>query len=136
MEETMKKYTLLLCLLAAFIFASGCKLFKKEAPPPEPEPEEETAAVEEEEEEAEEEAEEEEAEEEEEMLVSKEDVEKAAKIYNVLHDDKLKDKAKGEEFKKLLEENEWDLEQYEQLIFDIGRDPKASALYKELQEEE
>ena len=134
----MKPYALMLCLLAALIFAAGCKLFQKEEAPP---PEEETPVVEEETEEAEEETEEaeEEAEEEEEgpeTLVSKEDIEKAAKIYNMLHDEELKDKAKEEKFAAFLEEFEWDLETYEQMVYDIGRDPASTEIYKELQETE
>jgi len=134
----MKPYALMLCLLAALIFAAGCKFFQKEEAPPEPE---ETPVVEEEkatEEKETEEAEEEEAEEEEgpETLVSKEDIEKAGKIYNMLHDEELKNKAKEEKFAAFLEEFDWDLEKYEQMVYDIGRDPASTVIYKELQEAE
>jgi hypothetical protein len=133
----MKPYALMLSLLAALIFAAGCKFFQKEEAPP---PEEETPVVEEETEEETketEEAAEEEAEEEgPETLVSKEDIEKAAKIYNMLHDEELKDKAKEEKFAAFLEEFEWDLETYEQMVYDIGRDPASTEIYKELQETE
>jgi hypothetical protein len=131
----------MLCLLAALIFSAGCKFFQKEEAPPEPE---ETPVVEEKatEEKATEEASEEkkvasekEAEEEgPETLVSKEDIEKAAKIYNMLHDEELKDKAKEEKFAAFLKEFDWDLETYEQMVYDIGRDPASTAIYKELQE--
>lgn len=133
----MKPYALMLCLLAALIFAAGCKFFQKEEAPPEPE---EKPVVEEKEEAEEEEAEEKEAEKEEaeeegpETLVSKEDIEKAAKIYNMLHDEELKDKAKEQKFAEFLEDFEWDLENYEAIVYDIGRDPASTVIYKELQE--
>ncbi|MFH1436764.1 MAG: hypothetical protein ABIJ56_13735 [Pseudomonadota bacterium] len=138
----MKRNILLFFVAAAFIFASGCKFFQKgeEAPPPEEKATEEKeveAKVEEKVEEAkEEEAKEEEKEEEEgvETLVAKEDIELAAKIFLVLHTDK-KEKDKKKAFIGLLEEAEWDLDKYEQIIFDIGRDPASAAMYKELQED-
>jgi len=71
-----------------------------------------------------------------ETLVSKEDIEKAAKIYKLLHDESLKKEAIKEKFAKMLEEYEWDLEKYEHIVFDIGRDPASAKIYKELQEKE
>ena len=147
----MKRNILVFFVAVAFIFASGCKFFQKgeEAPPPEEateekedeakedeakEEEEEEEEEEKKEEEAKEEEEEEEEEEGEETLVAKEDIEHAAKIYNMLHTDK-KDKAKKKAFIALLEDVEWDLDKYQQIIFDIGRDPASATMYKELQED-
>ena len=52
----------------------------------------------------------------------------------MLHSDQ-KDKAKKKAFIAALEEAEWDLNKYEQIIFDIGRDPASATMYKELQED-
>ena len=136
----MKRNILLFFVAAAFIFASGCKLFQKgeEAPPPDEakveEKEDEAKEDEAKEDEAKEEEAKEEEEEGEETLVAKEDIETAAKIYIVLHAEK-KDKAKKKDFIAALEEAEWDLDKYEQIIFDIGRDPASATMYKELQED-
>jgi hypothetical protein len=133
----MKRYTLLCCLLAfaaALVFASGCKLFNKGEPTPEPEKTPVVEPTKVEEPPPPEPPKEEVKPAEPETLVSKEDIEKASKIYNMLHDEDLKDKAKEEGFAKFLEEFEWDLEKYEAIIYDIGRDPASTKIYKELQE--
>jgi len=135
----MKRTTLLCCLLAfaaaVVVFAAGCKLFQKEEPPPEPDKGAVVEPVKVEEPPPPTEPPKEEVKPEEpETLVSKEDIEKAAKIYNMLHDEDLKDKAKEEGFAKFLEEFEWDLEKYEAIIYDIGRDPASTKIYKEFQE--
>jgi hypothetical protein len=132
----MKKYTIMLVLVAFVMATAGCKLFKKEEEqkPPEPTP---APAVQPPEKAAPpEEVKEEKKVEEPETLVSREDIEKAAKIYNVLHDEEMKDKEKKDKFAKMLEKNEWDLEKYEQIVFDIGRDPESTKIYKELQEQD
>ena len=132
----MKRYALLF-VLVAFVFAtSGCKLFKKEeeqkpvepTPVPVVQPPEKVTPPEE--------VKEEKKTEEPETLVSREDIEKTAKIYNMLHNDELKEKDKKEQFAKMLEGNEWDLEKFEQLVFDIGRDPASTKIYKELQDQD
>lgn len=133
----MKNSFILFSVLVTFLFfATGCKFFQKEEAPP---PEEETTVEEEEEEDEEEAAEEEEAkeaeEEGEETLVEKEDIEKAAKIFNMLHNDDLKEKAKMKQFAKFLDEFEWDLEMFQAMIFDIARDAASTTIYKELQED-
>jgi hypothetical protein len=138
MEETMKRYTLLCCLVAfaaaVVVFAAGCKLFSKEEPAPEPEKTPVVEPTKVEETPPPEATKEEVKPEEPETLVSKEDIEKAAKIYNMLHDENLKDKAKEQGFAKFLEDFDWDLEKYEAIIYDIGRDPASTKIYKELQE--
>lgn len=73
----------------------------------------------------------EEAEEATEMAVAKEDIDKAAEIYMILHDEELsEDDAKAKVAEK-LEEYEWDLEGYEKVTYEISLDPASRAYYQE-----
>ena len=94
---------------------------------------EEAAGEAAEEEAAEEEAAEEEAAEEEgpEMAVAKEDIDQAVEIYKIMHNDDLTVEAKDKKFKEKLEENEWDKESFEGLIYEITQDPASRAYYNE-----
>ncbi len=86
-----------------------------------------------EEEAAEEEAAEEEAAEEEaaETAVSKEDLDKAVEIYKIMHNEDLTVEAKNKKFNEMLEENEWDKESFEGLIYSITQDSSSRAYYNE-----
>ncbi len=81
-----------------------------------------------EEESAEEEAAEEEAPE---MAVAKEDLDKAVEIYKIMHNDDLTVEAKNKKFNEMLEQNEWDKESFEGLIYEITQDPASRAYYNE-----
>jgi hypothetical protein len=141
----MKHLTWILCL--AFVCAlAGCNFKQKmeeQAEEAMKAAEEEAAkAVEEaageeaEEEEAEAEEAEEEAEEEAaDMAVDKEEIDKAVEIYKVMHDEDLTAEAKDRKFKEMLEENEWDKEDFEGLIYEITQDPASRAYYNENIEE-
>ncbi|MBW2260400.1 MAG: hypothetical protein JRG91_00385 [Deltaproteobacteria bacterium] len=94
---------------------------------------EEAAGTAAEEEAAEEEAAVEEADEEEadEMAVAKEDLDKAIEIYKIMHNDDLTVEAKDKKFKEMLEENDWDKESFEDIIYSITQDPPSRAYYNE-----
>jgi hypothetical protein len=136
----MKHLTWILGLVFVFIVA-GCNFGKKAQEEAEKAAEEalkaaEEAAAEEaaaEEEEAEEESPEEEEAEEEgpEMAVAKEDIDKAVAIYEVMHNEDLTTEAKDKKFKEALEENEWDKESFQKLIYDITQDPASRTYYNE-----
>jgi hypothetical protein len=125
----------------AFVFAvTGCNLkgkieeeAEKAAEEAVKEAVEEAAGTEEaaEEEAAEEEAVEEEAEEAVEMAVAKEDIDKAVEIYKIMHNEDLTVEAKDKKFKEILDENEWDKESFEKLIYDITQDPPSRTYYNE-----
>lgn len=120
---------------------AGCKFFKKQQSEEQPfteTPQLQTYTEEqkpaEETDEAEQEAEQEE--EKEETLVSKEDIEKAAKIYLILHDEERKEEVIKKEVVELFEKYGWDEKKYREVTDDIGRDPASSKIYKELIEQE
>jgi hypothetical protein len=124
----------------AFVFAvTGCNLkgkmeeeVEKAAEEAIKEAVEEAAGTEEAaEEEAVEEEAEEEAEEAVEMAVPQEDIDKAVEIYKIMHNEDLTVEAKDKKFKEILEENEWDKESFEGLIYDITQDPPSRAYYNE-----
>lgn len=132
----MKKLSLLVAL--AFVAASftGCDMLKKKAEqqaqeaiekaveeavaPTPPEPAEPVAAQEPAK--AEEPA----------TAVPKEDIEKAAKIYALMHDEALEPKDKKAKFDETLEEFGWDEESYKKMVYDISEDVPSRNYYNEL----
>jgi exosome complex component RRP41 len=97
---------------------------------------EEAAEVEEAAEEATEEAAEETAEEEaSDMAVAKEDIDKAVELYKLIHDaepknDKEEDEAKAKVAEK-LSEFEWEYEKYEEIQYEITKDPASRTYFQE-----
>lgn len=81
--------------------------------------------------EEEEQAEEEEAETPD-MAVAKKDVERAAELYRVLHNDNLGDDDKENQLLALMERNGWDEDAYLTMVYDITQDPVSRAYYIDL----
>jgi outer membrane murein-binding lipoprotein Lpp len=146
----MKNLTWIVCAALVVATSSGCNLKDKVAEQTEQAAEEameqaaeevEQAAEEAEQaaEEAEQAAEELEAEaevEETEMAVDKEEIEKAAELYAIIHDEELSEEERMEKTEEMLEEFEWDMEAYKALQYDISQDPASRTYYAELTEGE
>lgn len=127
----MRSQMLNLALVLVMFFVMGCK---PKAVDEEPTKAEETAVEETAENETEETAEVEEAEEvpeEHDMVVSLEDIERAAEAYAFLHDEELTIEQKRAKFDKFLEENNWAVDAYADLMYDISQHATARAAYLE-----
>ena len=120
----MKSTMLILASVLVAALALGCS--KKRAD--EPELGEAVETVEEETEEAEE-AEPEPAEEEHDLVVSLDDIERAAEGYTILHDDDLSIDEKKEKFESFLQENDWAVDAYADLMYDIAAHTSTRAFY-------
>ena len=122
----MRSQMLNLALVLVLFFMTGCKPkpVDEELPPPV-----ETAAAGETE--AEEPGEPAEEPEEHDMVVSLEDIEKAAEAYVFLHDEELSLEEKREKFDQFLEENDWAIDAYADLMYDISQHASARAAYLE-----
>ena len=66
------------------------------------------------------------------MAVSKADVEKAAGLYKVLHDDAADAAAKQSSAIAMMEANGWTEDAYLSLLYDITQDPVSRAYYIDL----
>jgi hypothetical protein len=127
-DEIMRSQLLNLALVLVMFFVMGCK---PEAVEEEPTKAEETAVEETAENETGEAAETEEVPEEHDMVVSLEDIEKAAEAYTFLHDEELSIEEKRARFDKFLEENNWAVDAYADLMYDISQHSTARAAYLE-----
>ena len=72
-----------------------------------------------------------EAEEEPDMVVSLEDIEKAAEAYVFLHDEELTIDEKRAKFDEFLAENNWAVDAYADLMYDISQHSSARIAYLE-----
>jgi hypothetical protein len=66
------------------------------------------------------------------MAVSKADIEKAAELFQVLHDDGIEESEKKNQIEYLLDKNDWDEEAYLVKLYDITQDPVSRAYYIDL----
>ena len=125
----MKHLTMMMGLAIVVLAAAGCDMLKKKAteptppveegkppeptPPPEegkpPEPVVETPQT----------------------AVPKEDIDRAVKVYKLMHDAAVEPAAKKEKYDGLLEEFGWDEDKFKQMIYDITNDPASRTYYNE-----
>jgi hypothetical protein len=129
-EEIMKSQMLILALVLVPFFVVGCKPKTVDEVPTQDESPAVEETAENETEEAEETAEAE-VPEEHDMVVSLEDIEKAAEAYTFLHDEELTIDQKRARFDKFLEENNWAVDAYADLMYDISQHSTARAAYLE-----
>jgi hypothetical protein len=125
----MKTQIHVLALLVAVAAFTACKTKKSDEPEPV-----RTAELVEEEGEAEggeptEAAEEGAGEEEYDMVVSLEDLDKAVEAYAILHEEDLSMDEKRAKFEKFLEENEWAVDAYADLMYDIAQHSTTRAFF-------
>ena len=66
------------------------------------------------------------------MAVSKADIEKAAEVHQVLHDEARDEADKQNQVEYLLDKNGWDEEAYLVMLYDITQDPVSRAYYIDL----
>jgi hypothetical protein len=122
----MKSHILILASLLVTALALGCNNKKVD----DQEPAQAAGTVEEEasvEEEAE--AEPEPEEEEYDLVVSLDDIERAAEGYTILHDEDLSIDEKKDRFEKFLVENDWAVDAYADLMYDIATHANTRAVY-------
>ena len=124
----MRSQMLYLVLVLVPFFVVACKPKAVDEEPVKAEVEEVDETAESETEETEETAEETE---EHDMVVSLEDIEKAAEAYLFLHDEELSMDEKRAKFDAFLEENDWAVDAYADLMYDISQHSAARAAYLE-----
>jgi len=125
----MKHLTLILGLAIVVMAAAGCDMLKKKAPEPvvpieEVKPPEPVAPVEEV-------KPPEPVAETPQMAVPKENIDKAVKVYKLVHDATLEAAPKKVKYDGLLKEFGWDEDQFKQMIYDITNDPASRTYYNE-----
>lgn len=63
------------------------------------------------------------------MVISLEDIEKAAEAYTVLHDEDLDIDEKRAKFEEFLEDNNWAVDAYADLMYDIAQHSASRVYY-------